>query len=285
MRVVLIASAPPPAIELSHGLAAMGHEIVALVAIRAPEGRYGADYPFALHGAAPNADLLFVRSGERLGALLRAYAPDVALCGSFPARIPDDALDAPRYGILNAHPGLLPRYRGPNPMGRALRHGDEEIGITLHRMTSELDAGPIYAQGTVPVDVHEDLASEGEEKFGRLAGELVAKAFARIQAGDPGDPQDESEASYAGAFEPEYLEVDWKSPARQIHNQTRAWKVAPPVNGARGPLTELDGHRVRLLRTRLDGDHGGLRVMAGDGPLWVLETEPVSADAQAISAG
>ena len=70
----------------------MGHEIVALVAIRAPEGRYGADYPFALHGAAPNADLLFVRSGERIGALLRAYAPDVALCGSFPARIPDDAL-------------------------------------------------------------------------------------------------------------------------------------------------------------------------------------------------
>ena len=274
--MVLIASAPPPAIGLSHGLVGMGHEIEALVAIRAPEGRYGAGYPFALHKAAQEADLLFVRSGEHLGALLRAYAPDVALCASFPARIPDDALEAPRYGILNAHPGLLPRYRGPNPMGHALRNGDDQIGLTLHRMTSELDAGPIYAQGTVHLDIHEDLAVDGDEKFGRLAGGLVAEALARIEAGDSGDPQDESDAGYAGVFEPEYREVDWTNPAVEIHRQTRAWKWAPPVNGVRGPLTDLEGRRVRLLRTRLDGERGGTRVMAGDGPLWVLESEPVS---------
>lgn len=82
MRVVLIASAPPPAIGLSDGLVAMGHEVAAVVAIRAPEGRYGQGYPFALHSAAPDGDLLFVRSGERLGDLLRAYTPDVALCVS-----------------------------------------------------------------------------------------------------------------------------------------------------------------------------------------------------------
>ena len=246
MRVVLIASAPPPAIGLSDGLVAMGHEVAAVVAIRAPEGRYGQGYPFALHSAAPDGDLLFVRSGERLGDLLRAYTPDVALCASFPSRIPDDALAAPRHGILNSHPALLPRYRGPNPIGWALRNGDAQIGLTLHRMTSEFDAGPIYAQGAVPL------------------------------AADAGDPQDEAQTSYAGLFEPEYIDVDWTKDAREIHNQTRAWPFAPPVGGLRGPLIELGGERVRLLRTRLDGDAGGLRIECGDGPLWVLETEPAT---------
>ena len=73
----------------------------------------------------------------------------------------------------------------------------------------------------------------------------------------PGDPQDEAQASYAGVFEPEYVEVDWSRPAREVHNQTRAWKLSPPVGGRRGPLTELDGRRVRLVRTSLRGDHGG----------------------------
>jgi len=137
----------------------MGHEVAAVVAIRAPEGRYGQGYPFALHPAAPDGDLLFVRSGERLGELLRAYTPDVALCASFPSRIPGDALAAPRHGILNSHPALLPRYRGPNPIGWALRNGDAQIGLTLHQMTSEFDAGPIYAQGTIPVAGDKDLES------------------------------------------------------------------------------------------------------------------------------
>jgi methionyl-tRNA formyltransferase len=104
MRVVLIASAPPPALELSSSLANLGHDVAALVSFRGPEGRYGSGYPSALHAGAPDGDLLFVRSGERLGSLLRSYEPDVALCASFPARIPDDALVAPRHGILNLHP-------------------------------------------------------------------------------------------------------------------------------------------------------------------------------------
>jgi len=275
MRVVLIASAPPPAIGLSDGLVAMGHEVAAVVAIRAPEGRYGQGYPFALHSAAPDGDLLFVRSGERLGDLLRAYTPDVALCASFPSRIPDDALAAPRHGILNSHPALLPRYRGPNPIGWALRNGDAQIGLTLHRMTSEFDAGPIYAQGAVPLAADEDPES-ALEGFARLSGPLVGQAFARLEAGDAGDPQDEAQTSYAGLFEPEYIDVDWTKDAREIHNQTRAWPFAPPVGGLRGPLIELGGERVRLLRTRLGGDAGGLRIECGDGPLWVLETEPAT---------
>ena len=144
-------------------------------------------------------------------------------------------------------------------------------------MTNELDAGPIYAQAAVPIAEHEDPALDGVERFNELAAGLLAGALARVQAGESGDAQDESLAGYAGIFEPAYVEVDWSNDARYIHNQTRAWKMSPPVDGRRGPLAKLDGRRVRLVRTSLDGEQGGARVDCGDGPLWVLDSEPVAA--------
>jgi methionyl-tRNA formyltransferase len=277
MRIVLIASAPPAALGFSEILASMGHDVPALLAFRGPEGRYGPGYPFALHGAAPDADLLFARTGRHLAGLLRAYEPDLAVCASFPIKIPDEALATPRLGIVNTHPALLPRYRGPNPFGWALRNGDTELGFTFHRMTSEYDAGPIYAQGAITIADDEDPATDGIPKFADLTARLAAQALARVEAGDPGDPQDESQASFAPTFEPDYVEVDWSQPARAIHNQTRAWKLSPPVDGRRGPLATVNGDRIRLLRTQLDDKRGGQRVDTGDGPLWIVESEPVPA--------
>ncbi|HEY2600747.1 MAG TPA: formyltransferase family protein [Thermoleophilaceae bacterium] len=278
MRIVLIASAPPAALGYHRVLTGLGHDVPALFAYRGPEGRYGPGYPFALHGAAPDADLVLVRSNRHMAGLFRAYEPDLVCCASFPIKVPDEALAVPRLGVMNAHPALLPRYRGPNPFGWALRNGDGEIGFTLHRMTSDYDAGAIYAQGSVPLGDDEDLADEGIAKLQALVAELVPRALTRVEAGDPGDPQDESLASYAAPFEPEYIEVDWSQPARAIHDQTRAWKLATPTNGTRGPLTTLKGGRVRLLRTQLDDARGGERVETGDGPLWVVEGEPLADD-------
>ena len=274
MRIVLIASAPQAALGLSRTLAGLHHDVPALVSIRAPAGRYGPDYPSALHGVVPDGDLVFVRSGDRLGPLLAAYDADLAVCASFPARIPVDALTTPRLGILNVHPAFLPRYRGPNPMGWALRNGDAEIGLTAHRMVEELDAGPIYAQAAVPVGDGDDPVADAAGAFARASERLMGEALDRVARGDPGDPQDEAAATYAGPFERAYLEVDWTRTAREIRDQTRAWALAPPVGGVRGPLTEIDGRRVRILRARLDGEHGGRPVPCADGPLWVLETEP-----------
>jgi methionyl-tRNA formyltransferase len=145
-------------------------------------------------------------------------------------------------------------------------------------MTSEFDAGPIYTQGALPWAIMTTRPPTRPASSALLlAEELVAEAFHGVKSGDPGDPQDEADASYAGPFEPAYLEVDWERSAREIHNQTGAWKLSSPLNGVRGPLTWLEGRRVRLLRTRLGGDRGGLRVGCGDGPRWVLQAEPVEA--------
>ena len=113
------------------------------------------------------------------------------------------------------HPSLLPRYRGPNPVGWALRNGDDEIGMTLHRMTSGYDEGPILAQASFAIDIHDDPHVDGFAKFAAAAQQVLAVALERVEAGERGDPQDEAQASYAGIFEPEYLEVDVGRTARQ----------------------------------------------------------------------
>jgi methionyl-tRNA formyltransferase len=143
----------------------------------------------------------------------RTGFPDASV--AFPWLLPADALAVPRLGAVNVHPSLLPRYRGPNPVGWTFRNDDAEIGLTFHRMD------------------------------------------------------------------------DWTKTARQVHSQVRSWLI-PSAGGRMGPLTELDGDRVRVTRTQLDpGAHGAGRpgevlrteggrrlVQCGDRPLWVVATEP-----------
>ena len=86
---------------------------------------------------------------------------------------------------------------------------------------------------------------------------------------------DERAAGYAGFFEPEFAELNWSRPAAEVHRQVRAWWVAAARDGVRGPLADLEGRRVRVLRTRLDGSEGGTRIDCADGPIWVLETAAV----------
>jgi methionyl-tRNA formyltransferase len=274
VRVALFTRLPEVAVFYDALLRELGHECVGIVTAHGPEGRYGGEPLGALVDAAPRQlDVLVARASSRFAALLRALEPDVAVSGGFPLRIPPDALQVPRYGIVNGHPALLPRLRGPNPIGWALRNGDDRIGFTFHRMDEDFDTGRLLAQSSAPL-ADADSPADVVERILGLASSLLATALARVEIGDPGDVQDETDASYAGFFEPEYAEVDWSRPAEEIHRQVRAWWVAAVREGPRGALAELDGERVRILRTSLDGDEGGVRVDCGDGPIWVLESAP-----------
>ena len=87
--------------------------------------------------------------------------------------------------------------------------------------------------------------------------------------------QDPEGGRHAGFFEPEYAEIDWTRPAEEVQRQVRAWWLAAARGGIHGPLTELGGERVRVLRGRLDDRDGGVPVTCGDGrPLWVVKAEP-----------
>ncbi|MDX6454243.1 MAG: methionyl-tRNA formyltransferase, partial [Gaiellaceae bacterium] len=89
--------------------------------------------PFAAEHVAddpPELDVLFAATKHSIAGLLRAYEPDVALCTGFPWRITAEAIGVPKHGIVNGHPSLLPRYRGPFPIAWAVRNGETEIGLT-----------------------------------------------------------------------------------------------------------------------------------------------------------
>jgi methionyl-tRNA formyltransferase len=275
MRIAIFTRLPAVLKGITPIIRERGHEVVGVVTTEGPPGRYG-DVPLSsLVDARPaGADVLVADNSKRFAPLLAALEPDLAVCGGFPVRIPADAIAVPPLGVLNGHPAPLPRYRGPNPIGWALRNGDPELGFTFHFMDVEIDTGPVVLQGTASL-AHAERADDVFSVLFGLWTTLLPQALARIEAGERGIEQSPEGESYAGFFELEFAELDLTRPAEEVQRQVRAWWVAAARDGVHGPLTELDGERVRVLRSRLDDREGGARVLCGDDrPLWIVETAP-----------
>ena len=277
-RVFMICTIKPIADALSGALRDLGHEPVAVLAARRAEGDEPPPFlQLTASSAPPGVDLLFARDKYAIERLVRAYEPDLLTCWGFPWKIPQSALDVPRLGSINMHPALLPRHRGPIPLAWALREGDPHWGATWHRMDAELDTGNILSQTTTQIEDDDVDIAEFGPRLLAAGAKILPSALERVAAGDPGDPQPEEGASWAGHFEDDdYVRVDWSQPARAIHNQVRAWHLTFGMSGVRAPIAELDGEEVVLLQTRLT-DPGGdaRRVECGDGPIWVVASEPV----------
>ena len=278
LRIVTINSIAPLAHALIGTLRELGHEPVAVLGPRRDDDREMPPHLVLNDATAPaGVDLLFARNKQAIEPLLRAYEPDLVLCSGFPWKIPKDALDVPRLGSVNQHPALLPRHRGPIPFAWTLREDDPVWGVTWHYMDAELDTGNLLAQGSIPVLDDDVLIDEFAPRIQALALGLLPEVLDRVIAGDPGDPQSEEGATWAGHFEDDdYVRIDWSNSARAIHTQVRAWRLTFGMSGLRAPLAMVGGSEVVVLETRLT-DPGGkaTSVDCGDGPLWVVATEPV----------
>ena len=285
MRVAVISMAPRVADGLVELVRVSGHEPVGLLTV--PNQRRPDHLATTIQNLPPGVDVVVPHSRTRIAPLLRVLDADVAVCSGFSWRIPREALETPRLGIVNGHPSLLPRWRGPNPFGWTFRADDDVMGYTFHVMDADFDTGPILAQGSVPLTA-DDSVRTMPELLRPLVAQLLPQALERIEAGDRGDPQT-GEGTHAPVFEDEYAEIDWSWPAREVHNQVRAW-FTPSVSGILGPQTTLDGERVRVTKSQLvdlesdappgtileRGEDGSLLVQCGDRPLRILETEPAS---------
>jgi methionyl-tRNA formyltransferase len=271
-RVVLITVVPPVAQGYTEIVRALGHEPVAVISPRrrSPDVPPNPLAPKMLTDAPQGLDLLFVETRRSIAPVLRAYEADVAICTGFPWLIPADAIAVPRLGIVNGHPSLLPRYRGPFPVAWAVRNGETEIGLTYHRMDASFDTGAVLAQASVPLGDDETWESL-QGRLAELTPALLARVFERLAAGDRGDEQ-QGDGEYQCAFEDDYRFVDLTQNALDVHRQTRAWSFMPPIVPNPGPIFERDGTRVRLLRTSLTEVSGAERVDCADAPLWILET-------------
>ena len=260
----------------------LGHAIVGVVTTPGPKRRRSRAYLDVVAAVPPGVDVIVSTHPERWAAMLAPLRPDLIISRSFPWRIPADVLALPRLGAINGHPALLPKYRGPNPLRWALRNGDTEPGYTVHWTTSDFDTGSILAQGRIPIG--EDESGDAlMAKLGALTLGLFQQALERIARGEQGEPQDETQASYAGLFEDEWRSIDWARSAREIHNQVRSWSVlGDGKDGARG---EIEGEVLQIATTQLlpveethgaspgtilrrDGDR--VVVQCGDGPIAIV---------------
>ena len=145
-RVVVMANVLPIVEPLIETVRGMGHDVVAWIMQRRPKALDLPPPPWGDIGdktAPQGTNLIWARDKADLARLLRGLEPDVVLCWGFSWKIPQEALDVPRYGAVNQHPALLPRHRGPIPLSWALREGDDVFGITWHRMTPERERSSV----------------------------------------------------------------------------------------------------------------------------------------------
>ncbi len=135
----------------------------------------------------------------------------------------------PRLGIVNGHPSLLPRYRGPFPSAWAVRNGETEIGLTYHLMDAAFDTGNILAQKSIPLDRRTTPRRRSCAKFDGCRRRAAADGLRRgSQAATAAIPQEGGE--YQSMFEPEYCDdrpVAGRPPS--VHRQVRAWSFMPPI--------------------------------------------------------
>lgn len=155
---------------------------------------------------------------------------------------------APR-GALNMHGSLLPKYRGRAPVHWAILKGETETGASLHYMLEKPDAGALVDQLAVAI-LENDDALDVSRKLADAAARVLRRALPRLIAGTADAvPLDLEKGSYFGRRRPEDGRIDWRQGARPVHDLVRA--VAPPFPGA---FTDVNGCRLMILETRVDGD-------------------------------
>jgi methionyl-tRNA formyltransferase len=218
----------------------------------------------------PAMDLLLPGSAESLGQALVGYSPDLMVVYGFSWRLPRSVLQIPRFGVINIHSSMLPKYRGPAPVLWAIRNGDSHIGITIHRMDENFDTGPILAQrGGIPLD-DEVTPERLWPRIRPVIREILPDTLERVFRGEAGEEQDENNASHAGLMEPEFSLIDWSRTSREIHNQVRTFRF---MGHGQGPTARVGDRWLKVLRVELR-QAPGIRVECADGPIWIVESEP-----------
>ena len=194
---------------------------------------------------------------------------DAAIVVAYGLILPPAVLEAPRFGCLNLHASLLPRWRGAAPIQRAIMAGDAETGMMVMKMDKGLDTGDIALEDRMPIG--EDMtAGELHDALSQLCADLMVRAMAALERGSLTlTPQPEEGVVYAAKIDKAEARVDWSRSARDVHNHIRGLS---PFPGA-WCETELAGkwERVKLLRSHLSDGIAGApgEVTAKDGRLFV----------------
>lgn len=170
---------------------------------------------------------------------------DLMVVVAYGLLLPASVLQVPRFGCINVHASLLPRWRGAAPIQRALLAGDTQTGITIMQMDSGLDTGAMLLSASCPI-LLKDTAQSLHDRLLALGSSLLVKALGQIDSGrQQPTKQDDSRATYAAKLHKDEGKINWATPAAEIDRQIRAFTPWP------GAYTFWQGERVRIHQAHL----------------------------------
>ena len=225
----------------------------------------------ALENGLPVFQPVKMRDGTAL-TQIKALEPDILVVVAYGRILPDDILAVPKYGAINVHGSLLPKYRGAAPIQWAVLNGDKITGVTTMYLASEMDTGDIIYTSETEIGEYE-TSGELFDRLKDMGAELLVKTLRDIDAGTaPRAPQDHSKASYVTMLDKSICPIDWNKTPREVLKHIyglQPWPVA---------TMELEGKTVRVFAAKYtDGktekvpgavvstDKGGLEIACAGG--------------------
>jgi methionyl-tRNA formyltransferase len=209
----------------------------------------------ALQHGLPVLQPATLKSGETQHAIA-ALGADVMVVAAYGLILPKTVLQLPRYGCLNIHASLLPRWRGAAPIQRAILAGDRETGITIMQMDEGLDTGDMLLRNACPIEatdtghtLHDKLAGMGASSILEALRQLLEHRLVPVR-------QDNGKASYAAKLVKSEAQIDWHQDARQIERAVRAYNPFPVCHAS------IDGVMIKIwqagLCTEIQGEPGNV---------------------------
>jgi methionyl-tRNA formyltransferase len=215
-------------------------------------------------------------------AELAALAPDVIVVAAYGLILPQEVLDLPRFGCVNVHGSVLPRWRGAAPIAAAILAGDVETGISMMLADAGVDTGPVLSAAYLPIGP-DDTTGMLTGKLAELGADLLMRTLPRWLAGElRPQPQPKEGATYAPRIIKEEGQINWAEPAVLIEHRVRAYQPWPSA------YTSWNGQRLKVLRTRAEqgtgirdrepgtviaGKAGSAGVVTVQGVLWLEEVQ------------
>ena len=233
---------------------------------------------------------LKMRDGEAFG-IVQELQPELIVVAAYGKILPEDILNYPKYGSINVHSSLLPKYRGAAPINWAILNDEKETGVSIMYMVKELDAGDVLHVLKTEIGAEEDLPSLWS-RLSDLGAQALAETLPMLEDGTAvRTPQDESQVTYASMLSREMSPIDWNKPARAIDCQVRGlipWPCA---------TAEIAGTRFKVYRTApgqatdkapgtvLSAGKKGIEVACGNGEsLYITELQAEGGKRMAASA-
>ena len=213
-------------------------------------------------------------------AELAALKPDLMIVVAYGLLLPQAVLDIPRFGCINVHGSILPRWRGAAPIQRAIEAGDKETGVTIMQMDAGLDTGPMLLISSCEIATDETYGSL-HDKLAQLGPLALQEVLADIANGtSEAEIQNDAESTYAKKIDKTETEINWQDSATQIANRIRAFNPAPVA------FTLLDGERLKLWHAQasdekhnclpgeiIRADKNGLAIAAGQGSVIITQLQ------------